>query len=273
MLGNKENRKKFYCESCDYTTANKYDFMKHQTTRKHLNGDFLVKLAMISDKNIANIYSCKCCDYNTSNKNHYSIHLTTRKHLGNVHNTKITNSTSHICNQCNKEYTNYNALWKHKKKCVIPEVYNIIEKEQDTKPEPLQNSFIEQHNISKNKFTSELFMEIFKESKELQNVLIEQNKELQNKLLEKETELHNKLLEKEIELHNKLLEKENQLLEQNAEHHKEIVELAKKQTTNINSYNTNNQQFNLQFFLNETCKDAMNLVDFVNLLIYHKVSR
>jgi hypothetical protein len=101
-------------------------------------------------------------------------------------------------------------------------------------------------------------MEVLKESKELQNVLMEQNKELQNKLLEKE----NQLLEQNKELHNKLIEKDSVLIEQN----NKIIELASKQTTNINSYNTNNQQFNLQFFLNETCKDAMNLVDFVNSL-------
>jgi hypothetical protein len=37
-------------------------------------------------------------------------------------------------------------------------------------------------------------------------------------------------------------------------------------TTNTNSYNTNslNKTFNLHFYLNETCKDAMNISDFVS---------
>jgi hypothetical protein len=37
-------------------------------------------------------------------------------------------------------------------------------------------------------------------------------------------------------------------------------------TTNTNSHNTNcnNKTFNLQVFLNETCKDAMNITDFVD---------
>ena len=36
-------------------------------------------------------------------------------------------------------------------------------------------------------------------------------------------------------------------------------------TTNTNSYNNNNNRtFNLHFFLNETCKNAMNISDFVN---------
>jgi hypothetical protein len=38
-----------------------------------------------------------------------------------------------------------------------------------------------------------------------------------------------------------------------------------KTTTNIqNMNNSNNKTFNLQFFLNEECKDAMNIMDFVN---------
>jgi hypothetical protein len=33
-----------------------------------------------------------------------------------------------------------------------------------------------------------------------------------------------------------------------------------------NTTNSHNKSFNLQFFLNETCKDAMNIMDFVNSL-------
>jgi hypothetical protein len=36
--------------------------------------------------------------------------------------------------------------------------------------------------------------------------------------------------------------------------------------TNINSNNTQNNQFNLQFFLNDTCKGAMNVKDFLNFI-------
>jgi hypothetical protein len=52
------------------------------------------------------------------------------------------------------------------------------------------------------------------------------------------------------------------LLEQN----KNMVELTKQTTINnaYNNINSNNKQFNLQFFLNETCKDAMNITDFVS---------
>ena len=52
------------------------------------------------------------------------------------------------------------------------------------------------------------------------------------------------------------------LLEQN----KTIMELSKNYSITNNTTNTNshNKSFNLQFFLNETCKDAMNITDFID---------
>jgi len=57
-----------------------------------------------------------------------------------------------------------------------------------------------------------------------------------------------------------------ELLRQNQEFQKQMTELYKTTAIN-NSNNTNhsyNKTFNLQLFLNEQCKDAMNLMDFVN---------
>ncbi len=52
------------------------------------------------------------------------------------------------------------------------------------------------------------------------------------------------------------------------EQNKQIIELAKNSGNNNNSNNTtnNNQQFNLHIYLNETCKNAMNIMDFVSQL-------
>jgi len=54
------------------------------------------------------------------------------------------------------------------------------------------------------------------------------------------------------------------LLEQN----KTIIELSKNNSVTNNTTHTNshNKSFNLQFFLNETCKNAMNITEFVNSL-------
>ena len=55
------------------------------------------------------------------------------------------------------------------------------------------------------------------------------------------------------------------LLKQNNELTKQIIELSSKPTIN-NSNNNSNNSFNLQLFLNETCKDALNISDFVSQL-------
>jgi hypothetical protein len=56
-----------------------------------------------------------------------------------------------------------------------------------------------------------------------------------------------------------------QLLKQNGELQKSLIELSREKTvTNNTSNNNNNKTFNLNFFLNETCKDALNIQDFVS---------
>ena len=59
------------------------------------------------------------------------------------------------------------------------------------------------------------------------------------------------------------------MVEQNQELTKQIVELAKNSGNNCNNTNTvnSNNKFNLNVFLNETCKDAMNISDFVSSLV------
>jgi len=57
-----------------------------------------------------------------------------------------------------------------------------------------------------------------------------------------------------------LLKQNSQLIEQNAE----LTKNGINNTTNSHNTNSLNKTFNLQFFLNETCKDAMNIMDFVD---------
>jgi len=44
----------------------------------------------------------------------------------------------------------------------------------------------------------------------------------------------------------------------------EVCKNAQQSNTHISNTNSHNKTFNLQFFLNEQCKDAMNIMDFVN---------
>jgi hypothetical protein len=54
------------------------------------------------------------------------------------------------------------------------------------------------------------------------------------------------------------------LIQQNNELQKQMLEVIKNGTHTTNINNSNNKTFNLQLFLNETCKDAMNIMDFVD---------
>jgi hypothetical protein len=77
-----------------------------------------------------------------------------------------------------------------------------------------------------NFITPELIMELIKDNKEMKQIILEQNNTINNLVKNGITSTNN---------------------------------------NNTNSLNNNNNKtFNLQFFLNETCKDAMNIMDFVD---------
>jgi hypothetical protein len=62
-----------------------------------------------------------------------------------------------------------------------------------------------------------------------------------------------------------------QLLKQNSELQQSLVAMSKEKTitNNISTNNSNNKTFNLQVFLNETCKDALNIQDFVSSIQFN----
>lgn len=74
----------------------------------------------------------------------------------------------------------------------------------------------------------------------------------------------NEELEKLVSEHNGPTDKElmMMLIKENSEMKKMMMEVIKNGTHNTN--NSHNKTFNLQFFLNEQCKDAINITDFVN---------
>ena len=228
---------KYICTKCDYNTSIKTNFNKHLATVKHKAAEMEINGNKNSAEKVSFKYNCNLCNYYTNKLTNYNYHMSSSKHCKNTN--ECCNVITNKCNNCDKEFSTLSGLWKHRKTCSIEvevpqEAQSII---QGTKL-----------TVGSSDIPIELILEVIKQSKEVQNVLIEQNKELQKQLLE-----HS----------NKLLENENRLLEQNDKHHKQILEIAKKP----NMINSNNKtSFNLQFFLNETCKDAMNIVDFVNSL-------
>jgi len=127
-------------------------------------------------------------------------------------------------------------------------------------------------------------MEINGNTKEMVKVLMCQNCEREFKTNaglwkhKQKCKLHEKEDENEPtdkDLIMKILKQNSELIKENSELRKEqtdikelILEIVKNGTMN-NSHNTtntnsHNKAFNLNFFLNETCKNAMNITDFID---------
>ena len=63
-----------------------------------------------------------------------------------------------------------------------------------------------------------------------------------------------------------LIKQNSELIKESSEFKNMMMDVIKNGTHNTNTTHTNshNKAFNLNFFLNETCKDAMNIMDFVD---------
>ena len=93
------------------------------------------------------------------------------------------------------------------------------------------------------------------------------NKDSKNAIIDDNTKSNNGTLSN-YELTNIVLD----IVKSNHELQKQMIEVCKNiqpnvsntiNQNNINQTNSNNKTFNLQFFLNETCKDAMNISEFI----------
>jgi hypothetical protein len=160
----------------------------------------------------------------------------TRKHMMAT-NSNIQ-ATPLFCEFCNKEYKNRTGLWRHKQKC-----------KDDVKNEPTSQDTSEMPDVSK-MITPELVMTLLTQNQEFKQLIVEQ----QQTMLEQQQTNR---------------EQQKTIIEQQAENQKiqkQLLEVVKEGKT-INNTNCNNNKFNLNFFLNEQCKDAMNIADFVNNMV------
>jgi len=192
-----------------------------------------------------NEYNCKCCNFITKRKNDYNRHIMTAKHKSTIGGDK--KAEKRITCSCGKEYKNRQGLFKHKQKCDYKPIEEPI-------IEPIEEPTQKLTNIEPN---ITMILDIIKENQEIKKLLLEQTIKVseQNKQV---IELHkeNNILNKE----NNILNKENNIL---------INKLVEKESNttinnNNNTTNNNNQKFNLNFFLNETCKNAMNMKEFID---------
>ena len=185
-------------------------------------------------------YSCANCGIFTNNKKDYTNHLMTLKHTKNM--------------SFNKTSTEFPQIDPFFPKNTINQSINNCSKPDDKTTHTCDNC---------NKmYKSRVGLWYHNKKCKIKNT--------------KEDEFNNNVskIESEIEtkIKNNLLEKDNlieYLIKENQEFKGLIMELVKKDhgTNNIinnNNCNNVNNSFNLNLFLNETCKDAINITDFVD---------
>ena len=73
------------------------------------------------------------------------------------------------------------------------------------------------------------------------------------------------LMKENLDMKNMMLEQQNIMMAQNTSTQNIMMKVIENGIHNTtNNTNSHNKAFNLNFFLNETCKDAMNIMDFVD---------
>ena len=197
---------------------------------------------------------CKPCDYVTSNLKDFNKHLSTSKHcsrtLLNTKTQKGTKNPQFMCKHCKKEYSARNSCWYHEKQCLDNPSIKPVETKV-IKKMPGEGAAVSVASLTSDTITislSELYKgddgDVCLSLKDMVPCMLSHFKR-QNE--------EQKMVVQE-------------LLNQN----KELMTTIREMTPRIGNNNvvntTNNTQFNLNVFLNEECKDAIKLSDFVKSL-------
>ena len=190
----------------------------------------------MTDKKVAKVaenYHCKYCHYFTVKKCDFEKHIQTKKHKNNTILINDTQKSAHIkmfwC-ECGKSYKHNQSLFNHKKKCNFIIQENTIKQKHDTSLIQTNN------NVEANlPITQETIVKLISENNDIKNLLVNQQQQL--------------------------LEQQKQIGIQQ----KQIGDMVPKLGNNITNNNTANikQKFNINIFLNEKCKDAINMNDFI----------
>jgi len=192
--------------------------------------EMITKKTQKNPKKTSLNFTCKSCDFFTSNKKDFKRHKLTRKHRNNCTKSTYDNKNpvgvEFMCKNCGKQYKHKSNLSRHKKNCNVSQT-TFVENGEKTVEKPKKSyHFDDNQKTPKN----------------------EMSKDLKIQELEKKIE---KLKD----------EKKVVIIDQQAK----MIDILKTKGNNTNNFNNcNNKNITLNVYLNEHCKDAMNLTDFVN---------
>jgi hypothetical protein len=185
---------------------------------------------------VAGLFYCESCDYKTSKKHNLTKHKTTKKHKLEV--AKSSNIYQFECENCGKGYKQSQGLSRHKKKC--KNKCNI-----DVTYVTKNVTNVTKSGMSKMKCPEAEMSENLSENLSNENIVI--------KLVEK--------FEKTIEKKDDQIFTLMNMLAKNGRGNNNSNNNNKSH--NVNSLNTQNNNLTVNVYLNEHCKDAMNIKDFV----------
>lgn len=225
--------KKYFCDFCNVECSTKQRYDSHLLTARHQNrtifqGFQQKKQKIVKPENISERphgFSCVPCGFYCIHESILLRHQQTEKHRIN---TTVDSSGNRIisryqCKFCKSKFDVYNKYWYHQKKCETDKFKGL-------------------ENIkSLSDIDPKLLNDIITENKELRSFVLNQAKELQKQ---------------NVELQNKVIETTQLALSNSTTTNTQNI------TNNMNG-NINNNRFNINVFLNEQCKNAMNLTDFI----------
>ena len=212
-------------------------------------------------------FCCKKCAFVTGNKNDYSRHLLTLKHYRKknhefleVLEENFTQHDKYVC-KCGKTYKTHSGYWKHTKKCpdfgkdLVKELDKDLAKELDTGNAQADCQIVSTTKTVDNQL-SYAIMELLKQNNDLRNIIIEQNRQ--------HIEQSKTSTDMVLELNKQTIEMTAQSLSSITTEILAAIKTNSSQTMiNCNNTLNSNNTFNLQIFLNETCKDALNINEFI----------
>jgi hypothetical protein len=193
---------------------------------------------------------CSNCDHCCVDDDDWKIHIYTDEHVNRMNEDEKTVKIfwCNICDvKCNGKYDwdRHNITKKHKSK-----IDNYIKKEQGIVIEEKTHIC----NICNKEYKAKNSLWYHKKTCIAKPI----EPKIENTLVSKTDNSLGDLNVKEIII---------DLLKQNKDLQTQIIEMSKEsKVTNIynNTNNTTNNQFNLNMFLNETCKNALNIDDFMD---------
>jgi hypothetical protein len=186
----------------------------------------------------ASKFSCNICNFKCSKQSDFNRHLSTAKHSKMVKG--INNTQNNYSCSCGNVYKHSSGLYRHKRQCTINTQDILTDPIPQTPPVDMTMVF-----------------ELLKQNQEFKDLMMEQAKQLAQQQHE------NTLLL--AQQNQRLIEHQEKSDQQHLQQNQFIIEAVKDgKLGNTTNNNTTNNKFNLNVFLNETCKDAITMNEFVN---------